>query len=254
MNRRSPSWAPSVEGPQRASRILVVEDEAHIADGVRFNLEQEGYEVEVVGDGRSAVDLLTHAEGSTGLPFDLVILDLMLPEMSGFEVARRTRASGNFVAILMLTAKDDGPDIVRGLEEGADDYLTKPFRLEELLARVRVLLRRRRWDGVESASEPLPDVEVGRSVIHFDRFSIETPDGTVTLTTREVGLLRALVDREGETVTRGELLQEVWGLRPDTKTRVIDSFIVRLRRYLETDPARPEHIVSVRGRGYRFER
>jgi DNA-binding response OmpR family regulator len=254
MNRGSPSWAPSVEGPQRASRILVVEDEAHIADGVRFNLEQEGYEVEVVGDGRSAVDLLTHAEGSTGLPFDLVILDLMLPEMSGFEVARRTRASGNFVAILMLTAKDDGPDIVRGLEEGADDYLTKPFRLEELLARVRVLLRRRRWDGVESASEPLPDVEVGRSVIHFDRFSIETPDGTVTLTTREVGLLRALVDREGETVTRGELLQEVWGLRPDTKTRVIDSFIVRLRRYLETDPARPEHIVSVRGRGYRFER
>jgi len=174
--------------------------------------------------------------------------------MSGFEVARRTRASGNFVAILMLTAKDDGPDIVRGLEEGADDYLTKPFRLEELLARVRVLLRRRRWDGVESASEPLPDVEVGRSVIHFDRFSIETPDGTVTLTTREVGLLRALVDREGETATRGELLQEVWGLRPDTKTRVIDSFIVRLRRYLETDPARPEHIVSVRGRGYRFER
>jgi len=254
MNRGSPSWAPSGEGPQRASRILVVEDEAHIADGVRFNLEQEGYEVEVVGDGRSAVDLLTHAEGSTGLPFDLVILDLMLPEMSGFEVARRTRASGNFVAILMLTAKDDGPDIVRGLEEGADDYLTKPFRLEELLARVRVLLRRRRWDGVESASEPLPDVEVGRSVIHFDRFSIETPDGTVTLTTREVGLLRALVDREGETVTRGELLQEVWGLRPDTKTRVIDSFIVRLRRYLETDPARPEHIVSVRGRGYRFER
>lgn len=236
-------------------RILVVEDEAHIADGIKFNLEQEDYEVEVVGDGRSAVELLTHSpSGSEGQPFDLVILDLMLPEMSGFEVARRTRASGNFVAILMLTAKDDGQDIVRGLEEGADDYLTKPFRLDELLARVRVLLRRRRWDGVESASEPLPDVEVGRSIIHFDRFSIETPDETVNLTTREIGLLRALVDREGETVTRGELLQEVWGLRPDTKTRVIDSFIVRLRRYLERDPSRPEHIVSVRGQGYRFER
>lgn len=236
-------------------RILVVEDEAHIADGIKFNLEQEDYEVEVVGDGRSAVELLTHSpSGSEGQPFDLVILDLMLPEMSGFEVARRTRASGNFVAILMLTAKDDGQDIVRGLEEGADDYLTKPFRLDELLARVRVLLRRRRWDGVESASEPLPDVEVGRSIIHFDRFSIETPDETVNLTTREIGLLRALVDREGETVTRGELLQEVWGLRPDTKTRVIDSFIVRLRRYLERDPSRPEHIVSVRGQGYRFQR
>jgi two-component system alkaline phosphatase synthesis response regulator PhoP len=232
-------------------RILVVEDEAHIADGLQFNLEQEDYDVEVVGDGRAAVGLLTNSEGQS---FDLVILDLMLPEMSGFEVARRTRASGNFVAILILTAKDDGQDIVRGLEEGADDYLTKPFRLDELLARVRVLLRRRRWDGVETSNEPMPDVEVGRSVIHFDRFSIETPEETVELTTREVGLLRALVDREGETVTRGELLQEVWGLRPDTKTRVIDSFIVRLRRYLERDPSRPEHIVSVRGRGYRFER
>ncbi|HEB88430.1 MAG TPA: response regulator transcription factor [Deltaproteobacteria bacterium] len=242
-----------------AGRILVVEDEAHIAEGIRFNLEQEGYEVEVVGDGRAAVGLLAGSETDSSdrvgdRPFDLVILDLMLPEMNGFEVARRTRASGNFVAILMLTARDDGSDVVRGLEEGADDYLTKPFRLDELLARVRVLLRRRRWDGVEAPSEPLPDVTVGRAVIHFDRFSIETPEETVNLTTREVGLLRALVDREGETVTRGELLQEVWGLRPDTKTRVIDSFIVRLRRYLERDPAHPEHIISVRGRGYRFER
>ena len=126
--------------------------------------------------------------------------------------------------------------------------------LEELLARVRGLLRRRRWDGVENASAPQPDVAVGRSVIRFDRFEIETPDETVSLTTREVGLLRALVEREGETVTRGELLEEVWGLRPDTKTRVIDSFVVRLRRYLESDPSRPEHIVSVRGQGYRFER
>ncbi|HPG28513.1 MAG TPA: winged helix-turn-helix domain-containing protein, partial [Myxococcota bacterium] len=131
---------------------------------------------------------------------------------------------------------------------------TKPFRLEELLARVRTLLRRRRWAGVETPSEPLREVRVGDATIHFDRFVIETSEETVTLTTREVGLLRALVDREGETVTRGELLQEVWGLRPDTRTRVIDSFVVRLRRYLERDPARPEHILSVRGRGYRFER
>jgi DNA-binding response OmpR family regulator len=229
----------------------VVEDEAHLADGVRFNLEQEGFDVEVLADGRSAVERLADT-GSP--PFDLMILDLMLPEMSGFEVARRARASGNYVAILMLTAKDDPADVVRGLEEGADDYLTKPFRLDELLARVRGLMRRRRWDGVEPQSESVADVRVGQSIIRFDRFSIETPQETVTLTTREVGLLRALVEREGETVTRGELLQEVWGLRPDTKTRVIDSFVVRLRKYLERDPSQPEHIVSVRGRGYRFER
>ena len=243
---------PDFNAPDHQGRILIVEDDAHIADGLQFNLEQEEYQVELAGDGRVAVEKLT--QSANDRPFDLVILDLMLPEMSGFEVARRTRASGNLVPILMLTAKDDALDIVRGLEEGADDYLTKPFRLDELLARVRVLLRRRRWDGVETVNEPLPDVEVGQSVIHFDRFAIETPEETVSLTTREVGLLRALVDREGETVTRGELLQQVWGLKPDTKTRVIDSFIVRLRRYLERDPSRPEHIVSVRGRGYRFER
>ena len=232
-------------------RVLIVEDEAHIADGVRFNLELEGYAVEVVGDGRAAIECLVERDGP---PFDLVILDLMLPEMNGYEVARRVRASGNYVAILMLTAKDDPADVVRGLEEGADDYLTKPFRLDVLLARVRGLLRRRRWDGVENANEPLPEIAVGDSVIHFDRFEIETSGETVSLTTREVGLLRALVDREGETVTRGELLKEVWGLRPDTKTRVIDSFIVRLRKYLERNPSDPEHIVSVRGHGYRFER
>jgi len=243
--------AVTAASPGNGARVLVVEDEAHIADGLRFNLEEEGYLVELAADGRAAIERISDAEAPR---LDLVILDLMLPELSGFEVARRTRATGNYVTILMLTAKDDAADIVRGLEEGADDYLTKPFRLEELLARVRGLLRRRRWDGVEEQPDLRAEVRVGDSVIHFDRFAIETPNDTVTLTTREVGLLRALVDREGETVTRGELLQQVWGLRPDTKTRVIDSFIVRLRKYLERDPSEPEHIVSERGRGYRFER
>ena len=153
----------------------------------------------------------------------------------------------------MLTAKDDGADVVRGLEEGPTT-ISRSLFASTSCSRGQVLLRRRRWDGALDRPDPSAEVHVGESVIRFDRFAIETPDETVTLTTREAGLLRALVDREGETVTRGELLEQVWGLRPDTKTRVIDSFVVRLRKYLERDPSDPEHIVSVRGRGYRFDR
>jgi DNA-binding response OmpR family regulator len=228
------------------SSILVVEDEAHIAEGLQFNLEAEGHEVRVASDGQRALEHLRDAPGC-----DLVLLDLMLPEVGGLEVLRRIRAGGDFVPVLIITAMDDAQDLVRGLEEGADDYLTKPFQLDELLARVRGLLRRRRWDGV-GAPPVLEPVTIGQVTAHFDRLELATPDGTVRLTTREAGLLRALTDKPGEALTRGELLETVWGLRPDTRTRVVDSFIVRLRRYLELDPSRPRHIVSVRGHGYRF--
>ncbi len=232
------------------AHILIVEDEAHLAEGLQYNLEAEGHEVTVAVEGKQAVEFLTGAERS----YDLVILDLMLPELNGFEVARRTRAAGIYVPILILTAKDDSADLVRGLEEGADDYLTKPFRLEELLARVKGLLRRRRWDNVPEENDAPREVRFGEVCVHFDRFEITTPSGTVRLTTRETGLLRALIEREGQAVPRGEILEQVWGLRPDTKTRVVDSFIVRLRRYVEVDPSRPKHILSVRGHGYRFVR
>ncbi|HEX2483781.1 MAG TPA: response regulator transcription factor [Myxococcota bacterium] len=229
--------------------VLLVEDEAHIAEAIQFNLEAEGHEVVWVETGRAALERLA-AEPSV----DLVILDLMLPEMGGFEVARRSRATGNYVPILIVTAKDEPEDRVRGIEEGADDYLTKPFSLDELLARVRALLRRRRWDGVAPDAGPPRSEVIGRVTVHFDRFELETPEGTVRLTTREAGLLRALIDREGGALERGELLEQVWGLRADTRTRVVDTFVHRLRRYVEPDPSRPRHIVSVRGHGYRLVR
>ena len=231
------------------TRILVVEDEEHLALGLRFNLEAEGHAVEIASDGPAAIEAL-----SAGEEPDLVILDLMLPGYSGFEVLRRLRAAGRLVPVLILTAKDSAEDRVRGLEEGADDYLIKPFHLDELLARVRGLLRRRRWDGVGEEASAAEPIVIGASTLRVDRFELCTPEGKIELTTRELGLLRALVDREGQVVTRGELLEQVWGLRPDTRTRVVDSFVVRLRRYLEPDPARPRHLISVRGRGYKLVR
>ena len=231
-------------------RILIVEDESHLAEGLRFNLEAEGYGVEIAEDGPAGERALNAASE----PFGLVILDVMLPGMSGFELAQRIRAAGNFVPILILTAKDAAQDLIRGIEDGADDYLTKPFHLDELLARVRGLLRRRRWDGVDAQDDSMRSFTIGAATVHFDRFELETPNGVVELTVREMGLLRALIDREGESVTRGDLLQSVWGLRADTKTRVVDSFIVRLRRYVEPNPAHPRHIISVRGHGYRLHR
>ncbi|MBW2267822.1 MAG: response regulator transcription factor [Deltaproteobacteria bacterium] len=234
------------------ARILIIEDEEHLARGLQFNLEAEGHEVDIEESGRGGAERLERDARA----WDLVILDLMLPGMSGFEVARRARAAGNLTPILILTAMDATRDLVRGLEEGADDYLTKPFELDELLARVRGLLRRRRWDGADAAAdaEPRSEIRIGDATVRFDRFEIETQAGTVSLTTREAGLLRALLARDGDAVTRGELLEEVWGLRPDTRTRVVDNFVVRLRRYLEPNPSRPKHIVSVRGHGYRLVR
>jgi len=225
-------------------RILIVEDEQHLATGIKFNLELEAHEATVVADGTTAVARLT-----AGDLFDLVILDVMLPGVDGFEVARRARNAGNFTPILMLTAKGTPEDVVRGLEAGADDYLSKPFDLSVLLARVRGLLRRRDWarGGAES-----PTARIGQSEVDFRSFEVTSPGRTIHLTLLEAMLLKHLVQNAGRVVSKAELLEKVWNVSPESETRSVDNFIVRLRRYLETNPRAPKHLHTVRGAGYRL--
>jgi len=233
------------------SRILVVEDEQHLADGLRFNLIAEHHDVEVVDTGEAALGQL--AEGRT--PFDLVILDVMLPGVDGFHVVAELRRAGQFVPVLMLTARGRPEDVLQGFQSGADDYLTKPFELPVLIARVQGLLRRREWFrlGVE-VQPPAPSnrfVFRGRT-IDFEQLTVHMGDKTMPLTLMEASLLRYLVEHEGRPVSRKAILEKVWGVREDTDTRAIDNFIVRLRRYLEDEPSSPRHLQTVRGVGYRF--
>jgi DNA-binding response OmpR family regulator len=247
------------------SSVLIVEDEQHLADGLRFNLEAEGYDAEVVGDGEKALELLTAPTAR----YDAVVLDVMLPGIDGFTVAAELRKAGQFVPVLMLTAMGRAEDVLRGFEAGADDYLPKPFELAILLARLSGLLRRKQWllndraNGVPSAAEGLSGKRDGRppeeDVFHFDgktidfaALQIRVGDRVVPLTLMEANLLRHLVKHNGRNVSRKSLLEDVWGLHEDTDTRAIDNFIVRLRRYIETDPSQPRHLLTVRGIGYRF--
>ncbi len=225
------------------SRVLVVEDERHLADGLRFNLEAEGYEVTTVETGEAALDL---AAGSPA--FDVMVLDVMLPGIDGFDVVSQLRQGGHFVPTLILTARGHPDDVLRGFEAGADDYLTKPFELAILIARIRGLLRRRDW----LRSQPRDAFRFDDKIVNFDLLELRVGDRVLPLTLMEANLLRYLNDHEGRPVSRKEMLEQVWGLHEDTDTRAIDNFIVRLRRYIESDPARPRHLLTVRGVGYRF--
>jgi DNA-binding response OmpR family regulator len=244
------------------SRVLVVEDEAHLAQGLRFNLEAEGYAAEVVGDGESATErLLDHKE-----KFDAVVLDIMLPGKDGFSVVSELRAARNYVPVLMLTARGRPEDVLKGFASGADDYLPKPFDLSILLARLQGLLRRRDWLRSADSSIAAPSETVGDpggigdfgkfsfagKTIDFGTLELRTGEDVIQLTLMESQLLRHLVQNDGRVVSRKQILEEVWGLHEDTDTRAIDNFIVRLRRYIEDDPAQPRHLLTVRGVGYRF--
>ncbi|MES1257154.1 MAG: response regulator transcription factor [Acidobacteriota bacterium] len=235
-------------------RVLVVEDEQHLAEGLRFNLEQEGYAVEVVDNGESALELLV---GEKRLPFDIVVLDVMLPGKDGFAVVGEMRQAGQYVPTLMLTARDHSQDVLSGFSAGADDYLTKPFDLEILIARIRGLLRRGEWlrrDAQKAAPPPeLADsFTFGDKTVYFDLLELRVRDLVFPLTLMEMNVLRYLISHAGRPVSRGEMLEEVWGLREDTDTRALDNFIVRLRKYIEDDPGKPQHLLAVRGVGYRF--
>ena len=228
------------------SRLLVVEDEAHLAQGLQFNLEAEGHQVDIEGDGAQALTRLLERRGQ----YDAVVLDVMLPGKDGFEVVTELRAAGEFVPVLMLTARGRPADVLKGFESGADDYLPKPFELQILLARVRGLLRRRQWMQ-QDQHEPEQLTFAGKT-LDLESLELHVDGKAYQLTQMECDLLRYLVTNAGKAVSRKAILEEVWDLHEDTDTRAIDNFIVRLRRYLETDPTKPKHVVTVRGVGYKF--
>ena len=233
------------------SRILIVEDEKHISDGLKFNLEAEGHDALVAPDGEQALDLLLKERRV----FDVVVLDVMLPGKDGFTVAAELRAAEQFLPILMLTARGRPEDVLKGFEAGADDYLPKPFELTILLARIHGLLRRRRWNEQDTPPPDEAQVDVysfaGRT-LDFGAMEVRALGKAHRLTQMECDLLRYLVKNAGQAVSRGTILEDVWGLHESTDTRAIDNFIVRLRRYLEDRPASPRILLTVRGVGYKF--
>ena len=239
------------------SRILVVEDESHLAEGLRFNLEQEGHSVQVNATGEEALKRLMGNKEE----FDAVVLDVMLPGQDGFAVARALRAAKNYVPVLMLTARSRPEDVLEGFAAGADDYLPKPFNLAILIARVQSLLRRKIWQhgADQPQAKPAPRnadtpeaFHFAGKIVDFENLRLHVGKQTLQLTLMESELLRYLIQNVGHPVSRKAILENVWGLHEDTDTRAIDNFIVRLRRYIEEEPAKPRHLVTVRGLGYEF--
>ena len=230
-------------------RVLIVEDEHHLAEGLRFNLEAEGFSADVVDSGERALERLL----DPALHFDVVVLDVMLPGRDGFSVATELRQNQNFVPVLMLTARGRPEDVLKGFAAGAADYLAKPAELAILLARIGGLLRRSAWSRNGARPEPRPDrYTFSGKTIDFDTLELTVGDAVLQLTLMEANLLRYLIEHEGKAVSRKTMLEQVWGLHESTDTRAIDNFIVRLRRYIEKEPARPRHLITVRGVGYRF--
>ncbi|MHC5052158.1 MAG: response regulator transcription factor [Planctomycetota bacterium] len=227
--------------------MLLVEDDEHLAEGMAFNLRNSGYDVETTTTGEDALQTMERQA------FDLVLLDLMLPGIDGFEVVRRLRRAGNMKPVLIITARNRADDAIAGLDAGADDYITKPFDLDEVLARIRGALRRQSWARASSSSEAPESLQYGQWKVDFQTFVASGPDGqTQTLTVTELAMLKLFAHRPGEVISRETFLHEVWGRTGALETRTVDNFVRKLRHALEEHPSRPRHIVSVRGAGYKF--
>jgi two-component system OmpR family response regulator len=230
-----------------SQRLLVVEDEDHLAAGLKLNLELEGYRVDVAANAKEAGQRLLNPAG-----YDAIVLDVMLPDINGFDLCKKLREAGNFIPVIMLTARSSPDDRVRGLEAGADDYMVKPFELGELLARVRSMLRRRQWEQAAGNHVKASTLSFGEAEINFDTHEVKVAGKTVQLTQLELDLLRYFAENAGRVLSRTELLERVWKLRNYGNTRTVDNFISRLRRRFENDPSDPTHFLSVRGAGYKF--
>lgn len=226
-------------------KILLAEDEETLAIGLEYNLTEEGYKVFWAKDGKKALELFNKED------FDLIILDIMLPYFNGFEIAEKVRAKSPQMPILMLTARTGIADKVKGLELGADDYMTKPFHLNELLLRIRGMLKRKNWYREVITNQPV--YSFGDAEINFENFNCSKGKNKFRLTQQEAIVLKYLIENKGKIVSRKELLENVWHLNPEVETRTVDNFIVRLRKYFEDDPSNPVYIKSVRSAGYLFE-
>jgi DNA-binding response OmpR family regulator len=232
-------------------RILIVEDETHLANGLKYNLEAEGYRVTLVADGPTALKLIE----SDHYAFDLIILDLMLPGMSGYAVCDKIRADQILVPILILSARSLSEDRTRGFDMGANQYMTKPFDLDELISRVKNLLRlypRQSKPAQTLLSTRISEVTFGKAYVNFETYAVRVDDKDLKLTHKELQLLRYFVENQGRVISRQELLSEVWDLSGDMQTRSVDQFLLRLRKTFETDPGRPKHFLTIRDAGYRF--
>jgi DNA-binding response OmpR family regulator len=236
-----------------APLIVLVEDEEHLAQGLLFNLQAEGYRTHHESDGDAALAyLLANKENPAA-----IVLDCMLPGADGFTIVRALREAQHYTPVLMLTARSRPNEVLEGIEAGADDYLAKPFDLSILLVRLKSLLRRTTWQSAAPPETPPPaappdEYSFNYRTIRFDTLELIAPNRTTHLTLMEADLLRYFTQREGQIVSRKQILEEVWRVHEDTDTRAIDNFIVRLRRYIEDDPSNPLHLVTVRGVGYRF--